>query len=271
MSQKTLHDFQDYDCPDCDKSFETKRGLDVHHGRMHDGDLNKINVECANCGNSIQRHGRYIEKYDKFYCSDECQSDAKEGEEPPNKNREVRECDYCSQSFEVTKNRDKRFCSQTCYHSWNKETGARAGENNPQYKEKLTLECDWCGEDYKVHPVHSGSNFCSLECHNDHKRSITGSDHPLHKGGYDYYVAIRRGLSDVGWETLRKRHNGDECEMCGAKTSPNGRDLSMHHIVPILSGGDNGGYNFLTLCEPCHSKAEAYCSNLPGFEPVLVE
>jgi 5-methylcytosine-specific restriction endonuclease McrA len=185
------------------------------------------------------------------------------------------ECEYCGNVFSRSRGNktdsENEFCSRECYHGWNKETGALAGENNPQYKEPLLLECEQCSCDYEVPPVHSESRFCSAECRHDWLRQRTGTDHPLHQGGYDYYVAIRQGLSDVGWETLRKEHNADECEMCGAETSPNDRDLSLHHILPVLSGGTNEAYNFMTLCEPCHSKAEAYCSDLPGFDRVLVE
>lgn len=185
------------------------------------------------------------------------------------------ECEFCGGVFSrASGNRtdsDNEFCSRDCYHSWNKETGALAGENNPQHKEPLTLECEWCGSEYEVPPVHKDSQFCSRECHYEHESTITGPDHPLHQGGRDYYVAIRRALGPTGWGSLRKKHNADKCEMCGAETSPRGRDLSLHHIVPVLSGGTNGAYNFMTLCEPCHSKAEAYCSDLPGFGRILAE
>lgn len=184
-------------------------------------------------------------------------------------------CDYCGGEFEKKpasqRKSENDFCSQDCYHSWNRETGARAGENNPQYKEPVTLVCEWCECEYEVPPVHKDSRFCSQECQSRHKETILGADHPLYGGGYEYYVAIRRALGPTGWESLRKKYNGDECEMCGAETSPRGRDLSLHHIVPVLSGGVNHEDNFMTLCEPCHSKAEAYCSDLPGFEKILVE
>lgn len=185
------------------------------------------------------------------------------------------ECSFCGSSFRrkeaASTDSDQEFCSRDCYHSWNKETGARSGENNPQYKEPVELECEWCESKYKVPPVHKESRFCSADCRHEWLSSRTGRDNPLWQGGTDWYTSIRQELGPTGWHTLRKEHLGDECELCGDETSPRGRDLSLHHIVPVLSGGTNGAYNFMTLCEPCHSKVESYCSDLPGFDTFLTE
>jgi len=185
------------------------------------------------------------------------------------------ECAYCGKSFRRPEGNqtesDNEFCSMECYQSWNRDTGALAGENNPQHKEPLTLECEWCDSAYEVPPVHEDSRFCSAECRHDWMAHRTGPDHPLFNGGHEYYRAVRRALGPTGWGTLRQEQLGDKCDMCGSEESPRGRDLSLHHIIPVMAGGTNHGDNFMTLCEPCHSEAESYCSDLPGFDRILAE
>lgn len=272
MKQSQLVDYESdgLTCPKCGQSCGGRHGLSQHHNAAH-GETFKPLAACDSCGDLYyETHGN-LANSPNTYCSDSCRSEGLKGRTPPNKNREVRNCDYCEAEYEVTVNSDQRFCSHECFGKNRTKEGAFRGENNPLYKEDLTLECEQCGCEYDVPPVHKDSRFCSAECRHDWMRSRTGSDHPLHKGGYDYYVAIRNGLSDVGWGTLRKRHNDDACEACGAETSPHERDLSLHHIVPVLAGGTNGEYNFMTLCEPCHSRVETYCSDLPGFDRILAQ
>jgi hypothetical protein len=269
MSQKTLDDFEStgVECPECGDHFDGERGLSSHYGQIHGGSWKTVEVDCDYCGKTLEKRPSLVN--DKNYCGMDCLSKGKEGKKPHNKNREIRNCGYCSGEFEVTVNSEAKFCSRECYHSNNKETGALKGENNPIYKEPVEITCEWCGGTDMVPPVHSDRRFCEAECKHEWMASRTGPDHPLFEGGRDYYVAIRRALGPTGWESLRQEYNKNECKMCGAETSPRGRDLSLHHIVPVLSGGTNGGYNFMTLCEPCHSKAETYCSDLPGFERYL--
>lgn len=81
---------------------------------------------------------------------------------------------------------------------------------------------------------------------------VTGQDHPGWRGGKSLYHAVVRQLHGPSWNTIRERHRGGECEMCGTSE----RELHLHHIVPVLAGGTNEPWNFLTLCEECHTAAE---------------
>lgn len=83
-------------------------------------------------------------------------------------------------------------------------------------------------------------------------KGVTGQDHPAWRGGKSLYHAVIKQLHGPSWRTLRKRHRGDECEMCGKLD----RELHLHHIIPVLSGGTNEPWNFLTLCETCHTAVE---------------
>lgn len=94
---------------------------------------------------------------------------------------------------------------------------------------------------------------------------VTGEDNPNWRGGKDLYDAVVIALPGPAWWTLRNRHRGDECEMCGATDV----ELHLHHIVPVLAGGTNEPWNLLTLCEECHTAAEWRTREFA--DPVLVE
>lgn len=97
----------------------------------------------------------------------------------------------------------------------------------------------------------------------------TGQDNPNWRGGKNVYDAVKKQLPN-NWREVReesKRSDGYLCQNCGAI----GKPMHSHHIVPLLSGGTNEGWNAMTLCRSCHSKAERYIRQYPEFEPVLVE
>ncbi len=44
-----------------------------------------------------------------------------------------------------------------------------------------------------------------------------------------------------------KKHNPSRCFTCHSS-----RDLTVHHIIPMNSGGYDIKENRITLCDPCH-------------------
>ena len=249
-------------CPECGGTYSGRQGLSKHFSAQH-GEKFKPLAACDNCGVLYTENRGNIANSPNTYCSAECRKEGHKGREPANKNREERECKQCGGSFSATVNSPKKYCSRNCYHSWNKENGVLRGENNPKWKADLEFECEQCGDKYTRPESHKEfTRFCSDECRSEHLTTVTGNDHWHWQGGKNYYTAIRSSLGPTGWHTQREKHLQDECEMCGSETSPGGRDLSLHHIIPVLSGGTNGEYNYLPLCEPCHSKVESTTSDI---------
>lgn len=41
----------------------------------------------------------------------------------------------------------------------------------------------------------------------------------------------------------------NRCELCGSK-----RNLEVHHIIPIICGGDNESDNLIAICGNCHTR-----------------
>lgn len=110
----------------------------------------------------------------------------------------------------------------------------------------------------------------------DHWKGVTGQAHPNWRGGKNIYYAVKHQLPG-SWNLARKQAREDadhECEngTCGVHADELGREMSVHHIVPVMWGGTNGDWNLTALCPSCHKKAEHYCRRvLPEFGPVLVE
>jgi hypothetical protein len=110
------------------------------------------------------------------------------------------------------------------------------------------------------------NHFCDKECETEWKQqNWVGGDHPLWNGGVDWYRAIRSAVASRGWRSERKDNLADACAMCGDTDS----SLHLHHIVPLLSGGTNDEYNYLTLCVACHRTVESFTKRLDVVSPIL--
>jgi len=46
--------------------------------------------------------------------------------------------------------------------------------------------------------------------------------------------------------------------MCGESAEK----LDLHHIIPLLAGGVNEEWNYMTLCRSCHITVEHYTSTI---------
>jgi len=91
-------------------------------------------------------------------------------------------CDQCGNTYERCPSQSGRFCSMKCADEWKKE--AYKGENNHFHKEKESVECEYCGQIYKVQPHRvERTKYCSKDCQmsalNENK---TGENHPNYKG-----------------------------------------------------------------------------------------
>lgn len=98
-----------HECPSCDESFDTRRGLGVHHSAAHGERL--PNRECARCGEA------FYSEYEKKYCSDECRdaSVSFEGTNNPNYQggKTTTECELCESTFEFYQSeKPGRFCGK---------------------------------------------------------------------------------------------------------------------------------------------------------------
>lgn len=234
-------------CPDCGSGFETRHALRTHHGRMHDGTLDRVEVSCERCGDAFQVIKSRTET--ATFCSTECKKD-----------QVTISCEWCGDEFSVAPSREDtaRFCSTDCKGNWIGADPDRIAI--PIEKSRVEKVCDYCGTEYEVQSYRASENrFCSADCQNqwmsqEYPDRTKGADNPNWKrvkAGVGYQAV--RQLLPGQWKQLRKEHTADSCAACGATET-----LELHHIVPVLAGGLNEPWNLLTLCRECHQTAEAY-------------
>lgn len=204
MSNNTTQDNKSFDCPTCEREFDTQRGMRSHHSQTHGVRLGMVEVECDHCGGSVEKHKSDVGN-GKNYCNRECEGKAKSDNKTYHlikncencgdlfmqpggfihhtrkycshkcrtraRNKQVskeHQCDYCGVDMQVQPNRlEKRehvFCGNACHSKWMGEN--KTGERNNAWKGgKVELICKNCGEKYEKKPaVAEGSKFCSYEC-----------------------------------------------------------------------------------------------------------
>lgn len=248
-------------CPTCGRTFDSRRGLGVHHTRSHGRRL--PNRTCAECGTEFHS------PYEKKYCSDTCRqrNTSYEGSSNPNYNggKARGTCELCGEEFDYYPSQKQgRFCPE-CVRTRNwQHPPTAAGTDNPRWNGgKRAIDCGVCGTTVERYPSNIGSvTVCSVTCRSEWlSAEFTGSGHPNWKGG----DTLSYGS---GWNDVRERalaRDGRQCVVCKATRVDLGRNPDVHHIVPVRWFIDSDEHekedahfldNVITLCPSCHRKAE---------------
>lgn len=179
------------ECPSCDETFDSTRGMRIHHKLQHGESLATTELECKQCGETYEelkvRAGR------SNFCSKECRYDWQgeqwEGDNNPRSAEDViLECVRCGEEYEVIPAREgkSRFCSRECLHAWMSEN--RSGENSHAWEGgEVELQCEECGSNFGVKPARiDEARFCSRECKNQwQEKNMTGGANPSWTGGLE--------------------------------------------------------------------------------------
>ncbi len=251
-----------HQCPSCDTSFETRRGLGVHHSKAHSEKL--PDRTCDYC--QIDFHS----PYEKRYCSEKCldASNSFEGENHPNwrGGKKTTECEICATQFDYYPSEKKgQYCS-TCVENENwRYRPDISGEDHPRWAGgRQELDCDECGTTIVRHQSNITAEhvFCSDECQYEWlSETFTGEGHPNWKGGTNANYGR-------GWRRVRERalkRDGHRCVLCGTTASELGRNPDVHHVVPVRAFVEtprtaefDAHYleNVVSLCPACHRTAE---------------
>jgi 5-methylcytosine-specific restriction endonuclease McrA len=252
-----------HDCPSCDKTFDSTRGVRSHHAQVH-GEKIRDYEECEWCGADTIN----TENSEKTFCDRDCyakwQSEYEVGENHPSwKGGPVTlECEQCGSEFERKQSHaeESRFCSQQCQGDWLAEN--KTGLDHPLAKQSV-IECSWCGEEFHRSPsnIADGENFCCKPCYSKWmSENRTGENHPRYTGGRENYG---RGWNDKKKQAVRER-DGYECQSCGmtqdAHKDEYGRSLTVHHIRKASAFDNpekrNAMSNLVTVCMGCHGEWE---------------
>ena len=133
--------------------------------------LKEVLMSCKWCGKEFYKTPR--QGQENYFCSHECST--KYHAKERTKDLVIVNCQYCGKEFERKEyNTGKIYCSEECSKNGFREK--MSGENNSLYKERIKVECDWCGEifgelesSYNLSEKH----FCGNDCRNTYHAKVT--------------------------------------------------------------------------------------------------
>jgi len=252
----------EFDCPTCDRRFDTRRGLGVHHVQAHGERL--PNRTCANC------QQLFYSDYKKKYCSSDCRKSGSsfEGEQNPNYRggKTVTNCRLCGTEFSYyPSEKEGLYCAECVARNEWQTVPDIHGAENPRWKGgKRGVPCRVCGREVRRYPSEFGSDIvlCSADCQSEWlSEAFVGDGHPNWKGGTN-------GPYGQGWARVRSQaleRDQFRCKHCGKSREEIGRNPDVHHIVPVRTFIESDEHekedahrldNVISLCIDCHRKAE---------------
>jgi len=247
-----------HDCPSCDRCFESKNGLHVHHTKSHGRPINHFNLTESRRNGKIGPALVCPSCEEGFFTNRSVSVHHKKVHGESIAGVEV-ECHNCGEAFYKKPARIKRserlYCSVECKNEW--RVGEFTGENATNWKDATReLECSQCGVQFRRYEsrITSENAFCSRECL-DEWNTRTG------RGGK---WSVSHGLL---WEQQRKRafkRDSHECQDCGMSNAEHQKkhstSLHVHHKKPARLFGDAENAhqlsNLVVLCNSCHKKRE---------------
>lgn len=154
-----------HNCPKCNNSFKSERGMKVHHAKKHNESLAGELSECDWCGDKFRHNSASSGRFCSYSCYHNWLS-----ENPPEQAQKERigvKCANCGAQLERVPARIERsnnhFCNKGCMGEWRSENVV--GKRHPNYKEPVELECEACGNPFEVWPSQEDyRSHCSKEC-----------------------------------------------------------------------------------------------------------
>ena len=61
-----------FSCPKCGSSHDTEKGMKIHYGRSHEGDITGHEVQCDVCDDAFSKTPALIRRDENHYCSKKC-------------------------------------------------------------------------------------------------------------------------------------------------------------------------------------------------------
>lgn len=271
----------EYDCPSCDRSFKNRLALGTHHGRTHGESITEYErrtddseemISCPACDKQFKNRTGIGTHFARSHDSDEplrelMAADLAEfaealGHVPTTDDLNDSETDIWTQRTYHTRfgslNAAFEAAGLAVNHPRNvpddvleEELRRVAGEvEGPVYTHHMDDLGRFCYMTY-IERYETWPNAC--EKAGVEASDFLGQNNSNWRGGKSVYDAIKKQLGPVAWCTTARWHREDQCSKCGSDEL-----VDLHHLVAVLSGGDNGEWNLMTLCRSCHNRADAF-------------
>lgn len=257
----------DIECPTCGRDdFSSRKGMKIHHGRVHDESIAGFEKTCPVCGDTF-----WAERQDRYEtCGPECggalQSERMLGTDILTSKAELQER-YVDQRMTMQDIAEEARCGRTTVYNALKRhdipTRSRSGsgeDNNSWKGGKEVRICTQCGDEFETWPS-DNEKRCSRECYAEFRQGrFVGEDCPAYKGG-EY--AYGEGFAEPKKEAVRER-DGHQCQSCGMTQEQHleqhKQKLHVHHIMKARFFDDaeprNDDANLVAMCVTWHGEWE---------------
>lgn len=250
-------------CPSCDDSFNSIRGMKIHHALAHDESIAGVDVICEWCDDkfSVTKDREDSARFCSLKCRGEWQSEHIRGENHHRYSRTTKDCEWCGESYEAQQYRadDARFCSLHCWaHFYGDKNGGSHRSVDP-----ISKPCDHCGVELELLPFkldYFDHHFCDIDCRSKwQSETIRGPEHFRWKEN-STLSNYGEGWDEAQRELVRERDNR-MCQGCGRHEEEEldelGCRLSVHHIRrPEDVDDPNDPDNLVSFCRSCHGRWE---------------
>lgn len=170
-----------FDCPSCGSCYDTKRGMKVHHSKVHGESISGELINCTWCDDTFRKYESDIESDENHFCCRDCQTSWQSknwcGENSPRSTLKPVDCDVCGDEvlrpkWQREKN-DTFLCSDKCRAVKMKQVNTEGDSSGFDYS------CTNCREIFTRSGRIEGDNkFCSNECQSEY---FTGEHNPSWK------------------------------------------------------------------------------------------
>jgi len=251
--------------PTCYNNWKREKG--IMRGKNSPSYKGKIKSKCDYCGKKIELSPWQVKISKHHFCNRICYGGwrREKGIMRGKNNPQYKGATICP-----TCGGYKCSAANNCVACWVK-LGLGEGENNPNYKEKIKVNCDYCNKIIEVFPCRIKKNkhfFCNRECKSKYfieHGVLAKENNGSWLGGISfepYGLEFNGKLKSF----IRKRDNYT-CQICDKKE--NGRAHCCHHVDYCKQ--NNEPENLVTLCNSCHSKTNSnrqYWQNYFEFQQI---
>lgn len=231
----------------CGLTFDTRRGMKIHHANTHGESISGFVYECSNCDKEYQDPRSGLEDSQEYtFCSVECSEEYLE-DDPLDRTKTVkRECSNCGNTVERKPSESEKyenvFCDSSCYGDWQ---SLQTGEDNRNWDpgNHINVNCSWCDEDLvrdKYVVEQNDLFFCNAsECQARYNSEhLSGPDNPLWQGEIVECQWCGQEKSITPTETERYDNHFCDLDCCGKWRSEN----MVGEDAPRWKGGVSDTY-----------------------------